>query len=281
MEKINVKLYGGKGIFGGRETPLEADIIYCDSYNSCQLYKEGKCLNCRAFRGITCPKGRVETKHGYTHKALKYWSFRGMYEKDEVYNKLSYPGNRVAVIGDLVYLNLVYVGISKKTAEDSFRKTSYNYVIKPGYYGDTSVLIPKEELTIDFLIDILSKRPQALLGSLIEDYQEKIVPDIIQDLKKALPELYNELIQVKPEFNIQPNYVGKYAYMRTLVDGSVLVDCHGNKAVKKGDYLYCEKYTKGFVPFDGEYAECTIKISPNKTYKVNDNNQCDDNTVFE
>lgn len=281
MEKINVNLYGGKGIFGGRETPLEADTIYCDSYNSCQLYKEGKCLNCRAFRGIKCPKGRVETKHGYTHKALKYWSFRGMYEKDEVYNKLSYPGNRVAVIGDLVYLNLVYVGISKKTSEDSFRKTSYNYVIKPGYYGDTSVLIPKEELTIDFLIDILSKRPQALLGSLIEDYQEKIVPDIIQDLKKALPELYNELIQVKPEFNIQPNYVGKYAYMITLVDGSVLVDCHGNKAVKKGDYLYCEKYTKGFVPFDGEYAECTVKISPNKTYKVNDNNQCDDNTVFE
>lgn len=281
MEKINVNLYGGKGIFGGRETPLEADTIYCDSYNSCQLYKEGKCLNCRAFRGIKCLKGRVETKHGYTHKALKYWSFRGMYEKDEVYNKLSYPRNHVAVVADLIYLNLVYVGISKKTAEDSFRKTSYNYVIKPGYYSDTSVLIPKEELTIDFLIDILSERPRALLGSLIEDYQEKIVPDIIQDLKKALPELYNELIQVKPEFNIQPNYVGKYAYMKTLADGSVLVDCHGNKAVKKGDYLYCEKYTKGFVPFDGEYAECTIKISPNKTYKVNDNNQCDDNTVFE
>lgn len=26
--KINVDLYGGKGIFGGRETPLEADEIF-------------------------------------------------------------------------------------------------------------------------------------------------------------------------------------------------------------------------------------------------------------
>ena len=26
--KINVYLYGGKSIFGGRETPLEAEITY-------------------------------------------------------------------------------------------------------------------------------------------------------------------------------------------------------------------------------------------------------------
>ena len=58
MEKINVQLYGGKGIFGGRETPLEADVIYCGNKDNCSLYKEKKCLLCRSFGGDTCKKAR-------------------------------------------------------------------------------------------------------------------------------------------------------------------------------------------------------------------------------
>ena len=30
MEQISVTLYGGKGLFGGKETPLEAELIFCD-----------------------------------------------------------------------------------------------------------------------------------------------------------------------------------------------------------------------------------------------------------
>lgn len=44
MDKINVDLYGGKSIFGGRETPLEAEITYCDKYKVCSFYKKGKCF---------------------------------------------------------------------------------------------------------------------------------------------------------------------------------------------------------------------------------------------
>ena len=35
MKKINVDLYGGKGLFGGRETPLEAEEIFCDRFEQC------------------------------------------------------------------------------------------------------------------------------------------------------------------------------------------------------------------------------------------------------
>lgn len=46
MKKINVGLYGGKGIFGGREEPLRSETIYCSDAENCSLYKAGKCLNC-------------------------------------------------------------------------------------------------------------------------------------------------------------------------------------------------------------------------------------------
>ena len=48
-EKINVMLYGGKSIFGGKETPIEADEIFCDRASECTFYKENKCLRCRAM----------------------------------------------------------------------------------------------------------------------------------------------------------------------------------------------------------------------------------------
>lgn len=49
MGKICVGLYGGKSIFGGKETPLEGDTIYCECPDRCSLYKEGKCLCVRGL----------------------------------------------------------------------------------------------------------------------------------------------------------------------------------------------------------------------------------------
>lgn len=76
MQKINVNLYGGKGIFGGKESPLEASIIYCDHCNDCSFYRESKCLRVRSFLSPTCKFGRVETIKGYTSRAVKYWDFK-------------------------------------------------------------------------------------------------------------------------------------------------------------------------------------------------------------
>ena len=45
VEKINVNLYGGKSIFKGvKETPLEAEITYCDKCYKCSFYKKGTCF---------------------------------------------------------------------------------------------------------------------------------------------------------------------------------------------------------------------------------------------
>lgn len=282
MNKINVQLYGGKSIFGGRkESPLEADVLYCDSADKCSLYREGKCLNCRHFGWDRCEKGDVSTIKGYTSKARKYYDFRNTYESDECYNRLTYANNYVGLLDHTLYLNLKYVRVAKPhTEEDRYCANKWGYLIEDGYIGKTTLFIPLDEMKVDFLAQILSYKPRALMGGLIEDYQKKVVPSVVDELKKVVPTLYKQLVNKYPDFDKKPEYVGRYAFMKTLVDGSVVVDCHGNKAIKKGDNLYCKDFTKGFVPFNGIQAECVIRIGDKQTYQITSNDQCDENTVF-
>ena len=280
MNKINVNLYGGKSLFSSKETPLEADVIYCDSCNECSLYKEEKCLNCRSVFGIKCDRGKVETSIGYTSRARKYLEFRNKYENDEVYNKLSYPNNYVWLIGDILYLKLVYTRVTKPKKEDEYLANKFGYVIEDGY-GSSVFSINKSDINIDLFANIFSYTPRAFMGGIIKDYQDKIVPNVINELKKVVPKIYHKLLLKYPEFDREPNYIGRYAFLKTLVDGSEVVDCHGNKAIKQGNILYCKNFTKGFVPFDGESAECTIKIKEKQKYKITNNEQCDENTLFE
>ena len=280
MQKINVNLYGGKGLFGGKESPLQADIIYCDTADKCSLYKNGTCLNCRSESEIKCPNGIVETKIGYTSKAVKYWGFRNTYAKDETYHKLTFPSNFVGLVDQKLYLNFFYVNVEKSKGTKEHIPNKWGYIIRSGWYGKTAIFIDIKEIDIDFIAEILHYKPRYLIGGVISDYQEKIVPNIVAELKKIVPEIYKQLISKYPSLDKKPNYVGRYAYTRTLVDGSVLIDCHGNEAIKKGDMLYCENYKRGFVPFNGSSAQCVIKISENSKYKVTDNSQCDENTIF-
>ncbi|MDE7090005.1 MAG: hypothetical protein K2O54_07790, partial [Prevotella sp.] len=243
-------------------------------------YKDGKCLNCRALGGTRCKNGKVTTIKGYTSRARKYEEFRSTYKNDEAYHKLDYPKNYVGLIDDMLYLNLHYLRVAKPGAYDN-RPNQWGYVITDAGFCSGTFFININEINADFLAQILSYKPQALMGGEIKAYQEKVVPNLVDELKKVVPILYKALIRKYPQFNKEPNYVGRYAYMKTLVDGSIIVSNHGDKAIKRGDMLYCEKFTGGFIPFNGEYAECTIKIKDKQTYKVTDNSQCDENTIFE
>ena len=84
FEKINVELYGGKSIFSRKETPLEADEIYCDRANQCTFYAENTCLRCRSPFAPSCKFGETKCTNGYTSRARKYYSFKSKYENDEM-----------------------------------------------------------------------------------------------------------------------------------------------------------------------------------------------------
>lgn len=272
MKKINVSLYGGKSIFGGRETPLRAETAYCDKTETCSLYKQGKCLNV-ADIGMSgyCKFGRVERQQGYTRRAKKYEKFRSQYRTDEAYGKLNYPhGARIALIDDYVLLKLAYVDV-KQTDNGS-------YCINENCARAQS-WVPQSNFNVDLLEKICNAKPRSAFGRAIGVYGDKVIPELLYQLKKVMPGLYAEFVEKYPEKDKAPNHIGKLAYVKTLSRDSVLkVD--GGEFIFDGDYIVCRDYHKWNLPFSAKAAEIRIKITDDMTYWVTDNAQVTEETEF-
>lgn len=281
MGKICVGLYGGKSIFGGKETPLEGDTIYCECPDKCSLYKEGKCLCVRRL-GIKCPNGTVTTEKGYTSRARKYGAFRQKYTGDETYAKLKSPiHNKFAIVGDYYWFNGGYVRARKAKENDSTSRVVSGYVL----LCDTAIseyCIPVAEMNVELLQAILSYAPRNLCGQSLERYYLEYVADILKEMQEIAPEMYQELTEKYPEYKSEkyiPNYVGRYAYTRTLRDGCTIHDGRGNVGVLKDGKIYCDNF-KGIVPFGGESASVVIELGETSTIEITDNSQVCEGTIF-
>ena len=97
-----------KDYFGGRETPLNADITYCEKYKECSFYKKGKCFSAGRI-GPNCKFGKKQNVQGYTSRAIKYGEFRRKYREDECFAKLGEPNNKVGKIKDMFVINMKYL----------------------------------------------------------------------------------------------------------------------------------------------------------------------------
>mgnify|MGYP003321936565 CR=1 FL=1 len=54
----------------------------------------------------------------------------------------------------------------------------------------------------------------------LRDYQEKIVPRFLYELKTEFSDIYNRFINEYPEYEkIEPNFIGRHAYIYSLRDG--------------------------------------------------------------
>ena len=283
MKKINVGLYGGKGLFGGKETPLEADEIYCDRSEECTYYKSGKCLRCRSFLAPTCKFGRNSVTKGYTSRARKYYSFRSKYEADETYSKLKYPDELVAVMGDTLYINYKYGTVRKRRETDEkWIKDIDGYIIDTGCYR-SSVFIPLNEITNSLLFAILSNQPRAMMGGIITDYQEKVVPDIVQSLKTIVPEIHKKFILKYPQFDKEPNYIGKKIFVNSLKPNTKF-NYKNKEWIFDGEFVCSTNFDLGLnSPWwleNGKMSDVKIKVTDKMTIEVNDNSIVDENTSF-
>jgi hypothetical protein len=285
--KINVDLYGGKGLFGGKETPLEADEIYCDMFEQCTFYKENKCLRCRSFLAPTCKFGRNNVIKGYTSRARKYYDFKNKYQTDEVYSKLKYPTKLVAIIGDNLYMNLKFTLVRKKKEEKTFSRyyrCINDYEISEVGFCTGDCLIPLTDITNDLLYGIFSYNPQAMMGGVIERYQKEVVPEVLLELKKLLPNIYNNFVSEYPRYDITPNYVGKKAYINSLKPGTKFM-YKGYMWLYDGEYVSTENYDIGLnSPWFSEkakYSDVKIKVNDKMLFEISDNSIVDEDTKFE
>ena len=272
MDKININLYGGKSLFGGKETPLEAEITYCDKYKECSFYKQGKCFNAGRWKP-NCKYGNKHIEMGYTSRSKKYYSFRRQYDNDECKNKLKEPNDIVGKIEDTFVLNTGYL----------YENEQGEYYIDTHFSTAPLIYVPKEKFNINLIKFICDAKPKTIFeNSEIKSYQEKIVPRFLYELKTEFKEMYDDFIKEYPEYeNKKINFVGRKAYINTLKNGSELLDCHKNKWKIENNEIVCYNW-RTWLPFGGERegTETRIKITDEMIYKITNDEQVTEKTKF-
>lgn len=268
MKKININLYGGKSIFGGRETPLEAEITYCDKCDKCSFFKNGKCFNAGRLKS-NCKIGKKEKIKGYTSRSNKYLDFKHTYTLDKKYNLLEEPNSKIGIVDDMVILNLQYIKLNENM------KIEENVRIGK----DDLVYIPLKYFDNDIIKQICDIRPKTIFGNEpIRNYYEKIIPRFLYELKKEFKIIYDGFIKKYPEYIENFNFIGRKVYIYSLKDNVEIKDRKGD-FIKQNGYLI-GNYKTSFLPFNANEAELKLKITENMVCEITDNSQVDENTKF-
>jgi hypothetical protein len=278
QEIITVNLYGGKGIFGGKETPLEASVVYCDRHSECSYYNSGSCLNVRAPFSNRCKYGRVSNITGYTSRAAKYYEFKSKWKGHEKYGKLSYPPRKLGLIGNEVVFPYPYARIKESDGK--------LFIESPGFGSDIAY-VDYDKFTTDFIIKLCDFRPYAMMGGVITAYQKEVVPLFLAHLKEVLPEKYAALLKFNSDIVKEINYVGRKALLKTTNPSCVSYESRpypqfdeswewdGEILTRKSGYVHDFSITK-----DYEVVQIKIRPSDKSIIKITSNEQVNENTVF-
>lgn len=281
MEVINVGLYGGKGIFGGREKPLEASIISCNMKLQCTLYAQGQCAAIRSLGSDGCKYGRETVKRGYTSRAQKYHKFRNEWRNHEKYGALEASTKKLAVIGDEVYFSYSFINLK---VEESGSITINGPSLG---FGNRVAYIPLEDFTTDLIKRICDFRPQAMMGGTISSYQKEEVPLFLSHLKETLPELYKDFLKEHKEYDNTIDYVGRKAHLHSL--DTCIVEYRSRSYPRLNNTWYWDgeylNYKDGYISslsIISDYEIHEFKIKPHKdaTIKITDNDQVTEKTRF-
>lgn len=281
MEKINVLLYGGKNIFVKGETPLNADIIYCDNFKECSYYKNNMCLK---HRGSTsngyCEFGERVNVKGYTSRAKKYHSFKSKYQNDESYNKLKDANKRLGEIGEYIVFPYNHIVFSKENNKIVLNDPC-TCKIKKDFF------ILKKDFTVDFIKELCDFKPQALFGGEVSSYQKKEIPLFLSHLKELLPDLYKDFITKYKEYDTEINYIGRKALLHTTNPSNIYNKSSSYPELNSewywdGEFLIYKNGYVSSVDVINNYEIEEFKLKPNEkaTTIIYDNSQINENTIF-
>ena len=281
VDYINVNLYGN----GTRGCHLRAEYITCPHYESCSLYKEGKCCCVTDLFSKYCPLGKISCADYGTKQSQKYYKGYNEVKADEKYHKLSRPSScYLYTTKDFVCLSIPYITISVDNETNTLKIKDTTSL-----FGNPIVAVPLYELTNNNLYKICSAVPRTIFDNVpIKDYQNKVVPEFLIQLKTLLPDIYEKFVseysQYKTEFE-DINYCGKRAYLATCNTDPELIyrDVHKNAFhfVKDSPTkMVCESYTTGFSPFGAKAYTVIIDVNDTMICEITDNKQVLRTTKF-
>lgn len=274
--KITITLYGGVSIFSKKPSKYRAEVVACDC-ESCSLRENGMCLRVVSIarNKNICKYGVRHVYEGYTPAARSCQEWLHVFKSDECYRKLLNVPSAVhfAVIGDYYFIDTTYVGV--KWTDDKYEITS-------DFGANTYVFVEKDKATAKFFIDLLTYTPRAMLGGAIKEYRQSIVTLIMNDIRKLVPELYAEIIRDYPGLDVDPDFVGKYVYVKTLKPGiDIQLDDYGVFHLSDDrKTLTCDDYRSVFLPFGAKTSKIAIDVTDKLTYKVKSNDEtCEDTEI--
>lgn len=264
MTKINVTMFGGKSIFGGRERPLEAVVSYCEYAEVCPALKSGRCPsnNPRMDAG-QCHHIKTTRHQGYTSRAKKYYEFKNKWNNDEKMSSVKNSLLSVDIVGNNeVVFNIPHINLEK--VMEGVVRYDVNLSPSEAFYMDES------ELTVELLDKIKNSKPQALFGGTINT--SKTFDSILLAIKEIKPKLYEEYIG-KSEYTI--DYRGRDAYLYTLKGGITIGEWKWD-----GEHLISTE--ESYIHGKGIYGYGNFTVKPNKevTVEVKSNDWIDSNTKF-
>ena len=263
---IEVGIYGGKSIFGGKEEKLKARIVRCKKFDSCSLYKDGLC------KMQKCEHSIVNSVVGYTSRARKYSEFKREWEVHEMYDKLKLSYKKMWLIESTLYWDYSNIQIDDENKLLTYLKFMSGSITK----------IEMSNLTLELLNSICSVVPTRsyIDGNGKVKNHDKVVTDFLINIKQLLPKLYQSFISKYPVYNKEMNYVGKEALIHTINAGDVRLSS-SVKGYWDGEFITV-KDNKPIWAIGKDIEELTTIAKPCKTVKVEitRNDQVNEKTKF-
>lgn len=268
-------------IYGGVRCGAERDEIDCNNSENCPLYKQGKCILVDRNGIWKCAYGKKNTIGSTIRKSKKSDELIKKTRKDETYNKLKSVEDYFVRIGDYFYINVGYADIwhNKQNNTYSLESSYIGYREKTWINYGNHCFVLKENLTIDFLKQVLNFRPRAFLGGEIKDYQKNIVPQIKLGILKYAPELAKQLKIEKVDYI---GMMGRLVTLKPNIHIHIKSSYNSVECFWDGEFIYTSEpkiidtlwTSKSYVCCIGECVEMNAKFKPNENtwVTIEDNN---------
>jgi len=277
---IHANVYDPKNNFfkSHKNDKSKCSIIMCNNSENCELFSVGTCMRNTILGFERCPFGKNSSTEGFTYRAKKYNGW--IKEQKEKYKDIPFlkdPNRKMAIVGNYIYLPYAHITMNE----------SIPFLAHGGFMRTGLPLLEKSLFNINTIINIISFTPIAMMGGAITSYHTEVMPVFVKHLSETYPELYFELIQKLPDLKVSENYdyIGREAVLSTLNKSFIheYKYTSSNRVetwIWNGEYFTIKDYSSLGLPISGKIEETRLYPKEGAIYKVQNNNQVNENTEF-
>lgn len=245
--------------------------VYCSNSGNCQAFKEGSCTMLNMF-SEKCPYGSLKVEIGFTRRARKFGSWiKEKKESVEETPQLKNTNRKIFTCGEFIFFNFPFWNVAGVDGK-----------YQSGFFGGSKDYIAVSDFTIDFVANIIRKRPKSMMGDEITSYQKEEVPKMLLALNSwnssFMEELFVKYPDIKKKFD-SISYIGMKALAYTLKPGCFYQFERYGLSTWNGESFVIEDYNNAFMPIRGK-AQMEIIPYKKEIVKITSNDQVFEGTKF-